>query len=453
MGMSAGDGETTTFDGSEDPPGAGRTADLGLVRVHPCVATAAPVVWHVRRSKLVGRAPDCPIRADDQAMSRVHAAVTPAGDGLKVEDRSRHGTFVDGNRVAAGGARARLGSVIRCGGTLLLVVRDPARYDAAPRRLAKEFTGLTQDVLAGPDTWRTWQEATQAAAVTHPLLVLGESGSGKEVIARIAHHAHPRTGPLVAVNLAAIPAALFEAELFGYVKGAFTGATTTHLGAFREATDGTLFLDEVGDLEGELQAKLLRALESGRVRPLGADGDVPVNPRLVAATSRDLEEATRAQQFRRDLFYRLSAVVIRVPPLRDRRDEVLLLAADRLARDAPGVSLSPGAAEELALRPWSGNVRELQFSLLQAALRVAAEGTTTIRRRHLPEPVESAAPPRAELNVESVRTAFGSANGNATLAARLLGVSRTTLYNFCGRNGLDLAALRAEVPAHGSREP
>ncbi len=438
-------GETTTCDHSQDGAPPGNADDLGLVRIHPWTPTTAPLVWSIRRARSVGRAQACAVRTDDQAMSRVHAEVIPSGDCLVIQDCSRHGTFVDGVRVPGGGVRARPGSVVRCGGTLLLIVRDSARHDAPPRRLARDFTGLAQDVLAGPATWQTWQEATQAAKADHPLLVLGESGSGKEVIARVLHRAHPRPGAFVAVNLAAIPAALFEAELFGHAKGAFTGAATARLGAFREASDGTLFLDEVGDLKSELQVKLLRALESGSVRPLGADGDVAVNPRLVTATSRDLEAATRTGEFRRDLFYRLSAVVIRVPPLRTRRDEILLLAAEQLARDAPGVTLSPGAAEALALRPWGGNVRELQFTLLQAILRVAAEGGHSIHQRHLPEPVESAPPPRAELTVDSVRAALGRTRGNATMAARLLGVSRATLYNFCTRCGLDLAALRAEV--------
>ncbi len=444
--MSEGDGETTTCDHSQEGAPPGHATDLGLVRIYPWTPNTAPLVWSVRRARLVGRSEECAVRADDPAMSRVHAEVTPSSDGLLIEDRSRHGTFVDGVRVPGGGVRARPGSVVRCGGTLLLVVRDSARYDAPPRRLAKDFTGLAQDVLAGPATWQTWQEATQAAKVDFPVLVLGESGSGKEVIARVVHRAHPRSGAFVAVNLAAIPEPLFEAELFGHARGAFTGAGTARLGAFREASAGTLFLDEVGELRSELQVKLLRALESGSVRPLGADGDVAVDARLVTATSRDLEAATRSGEFRRDLFYRLSGVVIRVPPLRARRDEILMLAADRLARAAPGVSLSPGAAEALALRTWSGNVRELQFTLLQATLRAAAEEASTIHQRHLPEPVESAPPARAELTEESVRAALGRTRGNATTAARLLGVSRATLYNFCARCGLDLSALRSEAP-------
>jgi DNA-binding NtrC family response regulator len=192
--------------------------------------------------------------------------------------------------------------------------------------------------------------------------------------------------------------------------------------------------------------KLLRALESGSVRPLGADGDVAVDARLVTATSRDLEAATRSGEFRRDLFYRLSAVVIRVPPLRDRREEILMLAADRLARAAPGVALSPGAAEALALRSWSGNVRELQFTLLQATRARPRRGRARSTGGTCPNPSRARRPARAELTEESLRAALGRTRGNATAAARLLGVSRATLYNFSARCGLDLSALRAEAP-------
>jgi two-component system, NtrC family, response regulator HydG len=199
-----------------------------------------------------------------------------------------------------------------------------------------------------------------------PVLITGETGTGKGLVARAIHAESHRTGPLVPVNCAAIPENLLESELFGHVKGAFTGAASSRPGLFTEASGGTLFLDEVGELALPLQAKLLRVIEAGAVRPVGAEKEHAVDVRIVAATNRDLREAVRAGKFREDLLYRLDVVTIEVPPLRHRREDVLFLAEHFLADarrrhpDSPVVRLSPSVAERMTSYDWPGNVRELQ---------------------------------------------------------------------------------------------
>jgi two-component system response regulator HydG len=205
-----------------------------------------------------------------------------------------------------------------------------------------------------------------------PVLITGETGTGKGLVARAIHAESRRTGSLVTVNCAALPENLLESEIFGHVKGAFTGAASSRPGLFSEAGGGTLFLDEVGELALPLQAKLLRVIETGAVRPVGAEKERAVDVRIVAATNRDLHEAVRTGRFREDLLYRLDVVTIEVPPLRHRREDVVLLATHFLVEarkrypDSPVVRLSPQAAERLTAYDWPGNVRELQHVIERA---------------------------------------------------------------------------------------
>lgn len=205
------------------------------------------------------------------------------------------------------------------------------------------------------------------------VLVLGESGTGKELVAEAIHQLGSRKdGPFVAVNTAAIPRELIESELFGHEKGAFTGAVSRNIGKFEQAQGGTLFLDEIGDMPPEAQTRLLRALQSGRIRRVGGREEIAVDVRIVAATNRDLEPMIAAGTFREDLYYRLNVVPIHLPPLRERAGDVQPLARHFLRRAAeeglPLRSLSPSAAEVLAAQPWRGNVRELRNFMFRAAL-------------------------------------------------------------------------------------
>jgi transcriptional regulator with PAS, ATPase and Fis domain len=230
------------------------------------------------------------------------------------------------------------------------------------------------------------QQLHRASGTDATVLLEGESGTGKELFARAVHALSPRAdGPFVAINCAAIPEMLLESELFGYEKGAFTGAVARKPGRFELAHRGTLFLDEIGDLPLTLQAKILRALEEKRFERVGGTQSLHVDVRVVAATNRNLKARVAERQFREDLYFRLSVFPIQIPPLRDRTDDVIILArqfVDRFCRDLnkKTLTISPAALEELRIYPWPGNVRELQNCIERAVILCDGD---TIQPRHL----------------------------------------------------------------------
>jgi two-component system response regulator HydG len=286
------------------------------------------------------------------------------------------------------------------------------------------------------------------------VLIRGESGTGKELVARAVHHHSRRaSGPFVAINCAALPAALVESELFGHAKGAFTDARTDKKGLFLEAQDGTLFLDEVGELPLEMQAKLLRVLQEKKVRAVGGTVEVPFNARLVAATNKDLETEVQEKRFREDLYYRVNVVRIDVPPLRERPADVLPLAQEFIRRaSATGPrqvrGLSHKAAERLLAYEWPGNVRELE-NAMQSAVALARFDELAVE--DLPTPVRTFRSQRVMLSAETeaelitleamesryVQRVLGLVAGNKTRAAEILGVDRRTLYRMLERGGAD----------------
>jgi two-component system NtrC family response regulator len=282
-----------------------------------------------------------------------------------------------------------------------------------------------------------------AAASEATVLITGETGTGKELIVRALHHHGSRKGkPLVAVNCAAMPAELLESELFGHTKGAFTGAASARLGRFREAEGGTLFLDEVGDMSLPMQAKLLRVIQERVVTPVGASASQPVDVRLVAATHHDLPQRVREEKFRNDLFYRLNVIPIHAPPLRERGEDILLLAEHFLARAAGSRQpkhLTPSAAQALREYPWPGNVRELENIMLRASANVRG---AVIDRADLPPlslPASDTLPPDwtaldlpsaiARLEKQMIVHALRESAGNRTEAARRLNIRRQLLYD------------------------
>jgi len=279
------------------------------------------------------------------------------------------------------------------------------------------------------------------------VLIYGESGTGKELLARAIHRASPRRDkPFVAVNCGAIPAELLESELFGHARGAFTGAVQAHKGLFQTADGGTLLLDEIGDMPLPLQVKLLRVLQEGEVRPVGATQQIPVDVRVISATHRNLEEARDAGQFREDLYYRLNVVSLKLPALADRREDIPLLATHFLRKLAerykrPALTLAPEAMAMLIAAPWPGNVRQL-LNLLEQAVALA---TTTVIPATL---VQTALREDASALVpfEEARKTFERdylvrllkiTGGNVTQAAAMAKRNRTEFYKLLQRHHLE----------------
>ncbi|MCC7539058.1 MAG: sigma-54-dependent Fis family transcriptional regulator, partial [Deltaproteobacteria bacterium] len=288
---------------------------------------------------------------------------------------------------------------------------------------------------------RALDVARRVAPSDLPVLIEGESGTGKELVARYLHARGPRaTGPFVAVNCGALPETLLESELFGHVRGAFTGAMRDHPGVFRVASGGTLLLDEVGEMPARMQTRLLRVLQEGEVRPVGGGHPVKVDVRVVAATHRDLEREVEEGRFRRDLFYRLVGIRIVLPPLRDRRDDIPLLARralERIARE-PGmrpVGLSRSAVSALVAHDWPGNVRELEQTLRRAVL-VADGDELTAADLGLGAAGATRRDALSKVDKALLEQALRGARGNRTVAARALGISRVTLHRWMKRHGV-----------------
>jgi len=296
-----------------------------------------------------------------------------------------------------------------------------------------------------------YKQIALACASDAPVLVTGETGTGKELVARAIHRHGPRSSrPFVPVNCGALPEGLLESELFGHLRGAFTGAVADKKGLFEEARGGTIFLDEIGEMSPALQVRLLRTLELGEVRPVGASRAMSVDVRVIAATHRDLERSAREGSFRQDLFYRLHVFAIHVPPLRERREDIPLLAAHFLAglvsRGRDAASLTPGAVAALAAYDWPGNVRELENTLERLAVE-ARGGTIDVadlppafreRKASLEEPLFTGLPTLDEMEKRYLRHVLAAVKGNRSRAAEALGIDRRTLYRMAERFGIDL---------------
>ena len=301
--------------------------------------------------------------------------------------------------------------------------------------------------------WDAFRVADSDAGI----LITGESGSGKEVLAGFIHQNSPRkNSPMVILNCASVPASLLAGELFGHEKGAFTGAAGKRKGRFREAQGSTLFLDEIGDMPLDLQPTLLRAIETGRITPLGSDREVEVDNRIIAATNRNLEDDVEAGRFRRDLYYRLNVICIEIPPLRDRIEDIIPLARFFLGRERNEPKrLSRAAARKLCAHTWPGNVRELANTMER--VRLLAQ-TDVILPEHLPPAIRQAIPasqpppsplpimtqhgaPKIktleETEVDAIRKALEQTNGNRTKAADMLGITRRGLIYKLKRLGID----------------
>ena len=319
----------------------------------------------------------------------------------------------------------------------IIILEDITELNNLRRRLGTEhsFAGIIGQNTQMRELFQTIRDVTE---VNIPVLLQGESGTGKELVAAAIHNEGPRASkPFVPINCAALPEGVLESELFGHVKGAFTGAMRDKRGRFELADGGTLFLDEVGDMPRVLQAKLLRVLQEGRFERVGDEKSISVNVRIISATNCDLKREVEKNNFREDLFYRLNVVPVNLPPLRKRKDDIPLLVEHFIKKAIEDGQETEGLSKEaLAVvidYPWPGNVRELQ-SALQFAIVKSRGGT--INPEHLPlelndwKKVQSSRGPSRKLAIESVKDALTQSGGNKAKAARLLGVGRATLYRF-----------------------
>ena len=389
----------------------------------------------------------------DGRQSRRHARISQAGERVTLDDlSSRNGTFVDGRRVES--APLRDGAVIRVGDSVLLF----EEIETGPTlRLAPESAPLW-----GPSVGlqRVRGEIELVGPRDVPVLVLGETGAGKELVAEALHEASGRSGAFVPVNCGALPADLVESELFGHTEGAFTGAGRASRGLFVAADGGTLFLDEIGELPLEQQTKLLRALSTGEIRQVGGTRTRTVNVRPVAATNRDLRERVEAEAFRGDLYARLAAWELEVPPLRRRRADILAIAGRAVDGMPP---LHADAAEALLLNDWPYNVRGLLQTLSAAVVR--AQGAQRLELAHLPERIRAPIDARSEGLVSTSRSeaplellvrregtpsqadlerVMAHHRGNVAQVAAFFGKERAQVYRWVRRYGLDPEAYRKE---------
>jgi two-component system response regulator GlrR len=309
-------------------------------------------------------------------------------------------------------------------------------------------------VSSSPEMEAVLERASLAARSEASILIVGESGTGKELVAHAIHRASPRSGqPFVAVNATAIPESLLESELFGHVRGAFTGADRTHKGLFQAADGGTLFLDEIGDMPLGLQVKLLRALQEREVRPVGASAAIPVDIRVISATHRNLDEAVANGQFRQDLYYRLNVVTLHIPPLSERRVDIPPLVSHLLGtvlgegqRRVTG--LSPEAMDLLMRAPWPGNVRQLRNVIEQVvALATGPIVPATLVRSALRETsseIISLNEARDRFELDYLVQLLQVTRGNVSHAARLAQRERSKFYQLLRRHHLDPQLFRSD---------
>jgi transcriptional regulator with PAS, ATPase and Fis domain len=387
-------------------------------------------------NRVVGRA-DVP----DERVSRDHAEVGFKSGTWTVRDLgSRNGTFVDGHRVS-GQVEVKGARILRIGHTLALLRSDVTAF-------ARDGGVITNEkMVAGPLLREALDRIAGMARVQPSLLVHGDSGAGKELAARWFHSAGPSaSGRFLAVNCATIPEGVAERLLFGAKRGAYSGATADATGFIEAAEGGVLFLDEIGELDLDVQAKLLRVVETREVIPLGASAPRKVDVRFCFATHRDLKAAVADGRFRADLYYRIAQPQIVMPPLRSRLEEIPYLMARALEAKGGAPPLHAKLVEECLLRPWPGNVRELAAAIGAAIECAQSERAGDVRRQHLPAdagkaraqptPAAAAGP---ELRREDLEKALAENRGNLSAAARALGLHRTQLYRMLKKHGLQMA--------------
>jgi transcriptional regulator with PAS, ATPase and Fis domain len=430
-----------------------------LVWLFPRTGTPATRLhWQGDGELTIGRDPSCSVCLDGSEVSRRHAAirrVDKSPETLLVDLGSHNGIRVNGQSVAS--AELALGDVVRIGGWIGVVANAPS-----------EFVEIAPGLLGGAVLQAALAPLRQAAPSNLTIVLEGETGTGKEIVTRSVHQWSGRPGPLVAVNCAALPEGLAEGELFGYRRGAFTGADRASPGFFRSAEGGTLLLDEVSDLPMPLQAKLLRVLQEGEVQPLGETRPVPVNVRIVVASQQPLMDAVRDGRFRADLLARLDGLTVRLPPLRQRKEDVPYLFSHVLREQTQGKApaVEGDLVERLCVHDWPFNVREMVQLVRQ--LQILHPDDSLLRAHHLPTRIGLHEPHAASgavtgkilsrppapgatnepVELPSLLVALRAAGGNVTRAAAMLGITRQRAYRLMESHAVDLEAIRGEEVAH-----
>ncbi len=391
-----------------------------------------------RGTYFVGKAEGCDLVLTDSAVSRRHLQIAVGRDGVQVRELdSKNGSFLGGVRLTE--VTILAGASITVGETTL---RLTSASDAGlPPSSADSFGALFGRSLVMRQLFAVLERVAQSDA---PVLIEGETGTGKELCAHALHAASARRKrPLTICDLGAATPSLIESELFGHVRGAFTGADRNRVGAFVSADGGSLFLDEIGELDAAVQPRLLRALERGEVKPLGSSEMVRVDTRVIAATNRNLAAEVQAGRFRSDLFFRLTVLRVALPPLRDRRDDIPLLVERFLAEDAPGVTIGSEAQALLLDHDWPGNVRELRNVVRRATSLIGGERVVT--PRHLGIADRVVGPARFHEGKQALVDAWEAdylkrlllrTDGNMSRAARLAGLERAYLYKLVRKHGL-----------------
>jgi transcriptional regulator of acetoin/glycerol metabolism len=454
------DSTVTTVTGAGACARAGDAGDLFLVWLFP-LSGRSPVslAWSGEGELVIGRDAECAVCLSGSDVSRRHAALRHAGSQSKtaiVDLGSRNGVRVNGRPVSS--VELGTGDVVRVGGWVGVV-------SAAPGELGEIAPGL----WGGGALAAALASLQKAAASDLPIILEGETGTGKEVVARGLHHWSGRPGPLVAVNCAALPEGLAEGELFGYRRGAFTGADRSSAGLFRSAEGGTLLLDEVAELPLPLQAKLLRALEQKEVQPLGETRPVPIDVRIVVACQQPLMHEVRAGRFRADLVARLDGLTVHLPPLRQRKQDVLPLFSRLLGEVGHGrcPAVDSAFVERLCLHDWPFNVRELV--LLARRLWALHGDEPTLLARHLPErigeqpaasdqrgdetpsadPAAAVAQATLPVDLAALMVALRASGGNVARASAMLGITRQRAYRLMDGQAVDLESLRKHEDSRG----
>jgi transcriptional regulator with PAS, ATPase and Fis domain len=419
------------------------SSDAGTKRIPGVVIACSretPLLLTVpleRGRSVIGRTLADETRLPDERVSREHVEIAFDGEAWTLRDLgSTNGTFVDGVRATGQVTVDAPRAVVRIGNTILLL-----REDITPFRSAK--VRVEDGIVIGPVLGHALAAVERAARTRPSVLLVGESGSGKEFAARRFHAAGPAsTGPLVAVNCAAIPVGVAERLLFGARRGAFSGATEHANGYLQSADGGVLFLDELGELTLEVQAKLLRVIETKEVLAVGALRPQRVDVRLCFATNRNLRADVADGKFRADLYYRIQAPEVALPPVRTRREEIPWLVAQALSTIGGGqLKAHAKLVEACMLRPWPGNVRELLSEVREAGGEALDQGVTVVTsehlREHAGEALTASSMPAATsqrrtatepLSREAIASALEQNEQNLAAAARALGVHRTQLY-------------------------